>query len=199
MKRNKLESQNGMNVLLVNGSPHKNGGTARSLAIIEEELHRNHIDTTWFQVGAEPVRGCVACGRCVRTNRCSFGDDKCNELIELMLSCNGMIIGSPVYFAGPNGALLALLDRAFYATCNFNQSMAGKPGASVVSVWREGGTAALDRLNKYFLFSQMPIASSNYWPVNWNQGNDRYARDILTTLGNNYAALLIASHRTFRE
>lgn len=179
-----------MNVLLVNGSPHKNGGTANSLAVIEEELHKNSIDTTWFQIGTEPVRGCIACQQCAVTHRCRFIDDKCNELIEQMLACDGMIIGSPVYFAGPNGALLALLDRAFYATCNYGQLMAGKPGAAVVSVWREGGTASLDRLNKYLLFSQMPIAASDYWPVNWNNGQDRYALGIIKTLGDNYAKML---------
>lgn len=179
-----------MNALLVNGSPHKNGGTARSLAIIEEELHKDGIDTTWFQIGTSPVRGCIACQQCAGTNRCRFNDDKCNELIEQMLACDGMIIGSPVYFAGPNGALLALLDRAFYATCNYGQLMAGKPGAAVVSVWREGGTSSLDRLNKYFLFSQMPVVASDYWPVNWNSSNDNYAGEILRTLGKNYAKLL---------
>ena len=133
-----------MNVLLVNGSPHQSGGTARSLTILERELCRNKIETTWFQIGTAPARGCIACQRCSKTNRCGFGDGKCNELIDRMLSCDGMIIGSPVYFAGPNGALLALLDRAFYATCNYGQLMAGKPGAAVVSVWREGGTPSLD-------------------------------------------------------
>lgn len=179
-----------MNVLLVNGSPHKNGGTAGSLSIVEEELKERNIETTWFQLGMNPVRGCIACQQCARTNHCHFNDDKCNELIDDMLSCDGMIIGSPVYFAGPNGALLALLDRAFYATCNYGQHMAGKPGAAVVSVWREGGTPSLDRLNKYFLFSQMPVAASDYWPVNWNEGTDRYAEEILRTLGQNYAELL---------
>ena len=178
-------------VLLVNGSPHKNGGTARSLSIVEEELRRTGIETVWFHLGTELVRGCIACQRCSGTNRCRFDDDRCNELIELMLSCDGMIIGSPVYFAGPNGALLALLDRAFYATCNYGQLMAGKPGAAVVSVWREGGTPSLDRIYKYFLFSQMPIVSSSYWPVNWNQGTDRYASGILKTLGENFADLLL--------
>ena len=179
-----------MNVLLVNGSPHKEGGTAHSLTIVEGALRSDGIETTWFHIGAQPVRGCVACGRCSSSHHCAFSDDRCNELIDAMLACDGIVIGSPVYFAGPNGALLALLDRAFYAVCNYGQLMAGKPGASVVSVWREGGTSSLDRLNKYFLFSQMPVVASHYWPVNWNNGGDRYAAGILTTLGENMAALL---------
>lgn len=179
------------NVLLVNGSPHRNGGTARSLAVVEEELHGRGIGTTWFQLGTKPVRGCIACGQCTRAHRCRFDDDACNELIEGMLACDGMVIGSPVYFAGPNGALLALLDRAFYTTSNFGQQMAGKPGASLVSVWREGGTASLDRLNKYFLYSQMPVVASDYWPVNWNNGNDAFAYGVLQTLGQNLADLVL--------
>lgn len=178
-----------MKVLLVNGSPHRNGGTARALKIAEKELQRAGIDTEWFMLGTDPVRGCIACGSCAGTHRCAFGDDVCNDLIEKLLAADGVILGSPVYFAGPNGALTALLDRAFYAAANFGQLLKGKPAAAVVSVWREGGSAAIDRLNKYFTFAQMPIVSSDYWNVYMGSG-DSYGSSVLTTLGRNFAAML---------
>jgi multimeric flavodoxin WrbA len=179
-----------MKVLLVNGSPRKNGETALSLSIVEKELHQAGIETEWFMIGTEPVRGCCHCNRCETTQRCAFSDDKCNELIEKILACDGVIIGSPVYFAGPNGALCALLDRAFYAASNFGYLFAGKPAAAIATCWRAGATATLDRLNKYFTFSEMPVVSSNYWNMKLT-GEDAYGEKILTQLGKNMAALLL--------
>lgn len=178
-----------MNVLLVNGSPHKSGNTAAALKIVEKELQAAGLETVWFQLGTGPVSGCLACGGCSSRHRCVQKNDGCNELIEKMLSADGIIIGSPVYFAGPNGALTALLDRAFYAASNYGQLFRGKPAAAVVSVWREGGTAAIDRLNKYFTFAQMPIVSSDYWNV-YMGGGDSYGRSVLRRLGSNFADLL---------
>jgi multimeric flavodoxin WrbA len=173
-------------VLLVNGSPRKKGDTFYSLSIIEEILHTYGIETEWFQLGTDKVRGCCHCNQCQKTNRCAFGDDKCNELIEQCLAADGIIIGSPVYFAGPNGALCALLDRVFYAASNFGYLFADKPAAAVATCWRAGATATLDRLNKYFTFSEMPVVSSNYWNVKLN-GTDAYGEEILKTLGKNMA------------
>jgi multimeric flavodoxin WrbA len=178
-----------MQVLLVNGSPRKNGDTAYSLGIVEKELNRAGIDTVWFQLGTDPVRGCASCNHCSSTNRCAFKDDKCNELIELFMKADGIIIGSPVYFAGPNGALCALLDRVFYAASNYGYHFAGKPGAAVATCWRAGATATLDRLNKYFTFSEMPVVSSNYWNMKLN-GSDHYGEGILKQLGRNMATEL---------
>ena len=125
-------------VLLINGSPHAEGNTAHALKLAEEILHENGIETEWFRLPAEPVRGCVACGACKEAHRCAFTDDPANEMIEAIVRCDGVMIGSPVYFAGPNGALLALLDRVFYAASAHGRLFAGKPAAAVVTLWRGG-------------------------------------------------------------
>jgi multimeric flavodoxin WrbA len=175
-----------MKVLLVNGSPRKNGETAQSLSIVEKVLKEANIDTQWFQLGTEPVRGCCHCNSCAKTSRCAFTDDACNKLLAQCLEADGIIIGSPVYFAGPNGALCALLDRVFYAASNFGYHFAGKPGAAIATCWRAGATATLDRLNKYFTFSEMPVISSNYWNLKLT-GDDPYGEEILKQLGKNMA------------
>jgi multimeric flavodoxin WrbA len=173
-----------MKVLLINGSPRKNGETAYSLSVVEKVLQENGIETEWFQLGTEPVRGCCHCNRCAKTNRCAFTDDKCNDLIEACLAADGIVVGSPVYFAAPNGALCALLDRVFYAASNFGYHFADKPAAAIATCWRAGATATLDRLNKYFTFSEMPVVSSNYWNMKMT-GNDPYGEGILKQLGVN--------------
>jgi multimeric flavodoxin WrbA len=170
----------------MNGSPRPNGETARSLSIVENILQASGIETVWFQLGTEPVRGCCHCNRCQDANRCAFTDDKCNALIEACLASDGIVIGSPVYFAGPNGALCALLDRVFYAASNYGYLLAGKPGAAIATCWRAGATATLDRLNKYFTFSEMPVVSSNYWNMKLT-GDDPYGEEILKQLGRNLA------------
>jgi multimeric flavodoxin WrbA len=106
-----------------------------------------------------------------------------------MVEADGIIIGSPVYFAGPNGALCALLDRVFYAASNFGHLFAGKPAAAVATCWRAGATATLDRLNKYFTFSEMPVVSSNYWNLKLT-GEDAYGEEIMRCLGENMVKLL---------
>lgn len=177
------------NVLLVNGSPHRDGNTKSALKIVEAELHEFDIDTSWFQLDTKPVRGCIGCGRCSIRHRCNFKDDQCNELIDMMLEADALVIGTPVYFAGPNGALCALLDRAFYATANYGQLLAGKPAAAVATCWRAGATPSIDRINKYFTFSQMPIVSSEYW--NGYLGiRDGFGSNVLKTLGANMARIL---------
>lgn len=154
-----------MKVLLINGSPKKNGNTHEALVVIEEELQKKGIETDWFQIGTQPVRGCISCGRCRTKNRCAFQDDDCNHLIEMILEADGLIVGSPVYFAGPNGALCSLLDRVFYATCTYSQMFQGKAAAAVVSCAWTGGTAALDRLHRYFVPCQMSIINSGDYTV----------------------------------
>jgi multimeric flavodoxin WrbA len=175
-----------MKVLLVNGSPRTNGETASSLAIVEKILLEAGIETDWFHLGTNPVYGCCHCNSCAETNRCVFTEDGCNQLIEKCLEADGMIIGTPVYFAAPNGALCALLDRVFYAASNFGYLFAGKPGAAIATCWRAGATATLDRLNKYFTFSEMPVVSSNYWNMKL-MGDDPYGEEILKRLGENMA------------
>ena len=176
-------------VLLVNGSPHKNGTTAAALHIVETVLLERGVEIEWFQLDGKPVRGCIACERCAEEHRCTFRDDQCNELIEAMLRADAVMIGTPVYFAGPNGALCALLDRVFYAASTHGQMFAGKPAAAVAVCWRAGTTAALDRLNKYFTYSQMPVVSSRYWN-NYFSEEDRFGASVLRTLAGDMAEML---------
>ena len=176
-------------VLLVNGSPHKNGNTAAALKIAERELQARGLETFWFQLDGKPVRGCIACDRCSREHRCQFKDDQCNELIGKMLAADAVMIGTPVYFAGPNGALTALLDRAFYAAANYGQLFKGKPAAAIATCWRAGATPSIDRLNKYFTFSQMPVVSSDYWN-GYLGSHDSFGAEVVKTLAGNMADLL---------
>ena len=176
-------------VLLINGSPRSNGETRTALSIIEAALREKGIGCEWFQLGTEPVRGCIHCDGCKHTYRCAFGDDACNELIAGIAAADGVIIGTPVYFACANGALCALLDRVFYAGAYYGGLFAGKPSAAVATCWRSGASATLDRLNKYFTFSEMPIVSSSYWNIKL-EGEDKYGEEILRTLGYNMAKML---------
>ena len=178
-----------MKVLLVNGSPHSSGKTAGALKIIEKTLKENDIETEWFQLSAKPVRGCVACERCNDTYRCAFNDDQANELIEKIIESDGIVIGSPVYFAGPNGALLALLDRVFYAGSCHGRLFKGKIGAAVVTLWRAGSTAALDRIYKYYSYSEMPIVSSDYWNMLHSE-DDTFGEETIIRLAQNMADML---------
>lgn len=178
-------------VLLINGSPNKNGNTAAALSVAERVLSEKGIAAERIELGKKPVRGCIACERCDDTKRCVFDDDVCNTIIEKILECDAVIIGTPVYFAGPNGALCAVLDRVFYAASCKGQLFAGKPGAALATVWREGGTAALDRINKYFTYAEMPVISSNYWNVVLDSGSDDYGNAVIERMAENMAALLL--------
>ncbi len=176
-------------VLLINGSPRPDGETRHALAIIAQALWENGTECEWFQLNTEPVRGCVHCGGCKKAFRCVFRDDACNELIDRIAAADGVVIGTPVYFAGANGALCALLDRVFYAGAFYGGLFAGKPAAAVATCWRSGASATLDRLNKYFTFSEMPVVSSSYWNIKL-EGEDQYGEEILRTLGRNMAKML---------
>lgn len=149
-----------MKVLLINGSPNENGCTFRALSEVAKTLQELEIQTQIFHIGKNPVHGCIACGACAKLGKCVFHDDVANEMLALMQEADGIVIGSPVYYAGPNGALCALLDRVFYSG---GAKLAFKPAAAVVSARRSGTTATFDRLNKYFTINRMPIVSSQYW------------------------------------
>ena len=184
-----------MKVLLVNGSPHEAGNTDQTLRIIGDHLNEQGIESEIFQLGNGPVRGCIGCDQCRTSLRCVFTDDCCNALIDAISEADGVIIGSPVYFAGPNGALCAILDRVFYAAAEHGRLFAHKPAAAVVNCYRAGATAALDRLNKYFTFSEMPVVSSSYWnmivdPHPDRVSRDKYGQEILRTLAENMSFLL---------
>ena len=146
-------------VLLLNGSPHPGGCTAIALDEMIRVFEKEGIETELIQVGGKEVRGCIACGKCMSLGKCVF-DDLVNEVAGKFAEADGLVIGSPVYYASPNGSLLALLDRLFYSA-GYSTHM--KVGAAVVSARRGGTTASFDVLNKYFTISGMPVASSTYW------------------------------------
>ena len=182
-----------MKVLLLNGSPHKDGCVAVALGEVEKALNENGIETEVICVGGQAVRGCVACGACGRLGKCVI-DDVVNEVAAKFEKADGLVVGSPVYYGSPNGTLLSLLDRLFYSS-QFDKRM--KVGASVVSCRRGGNTASFDVLNKYFTISEMPVASSCYW--NQIHGNtaeearaDKEGMMVMRTLGNNMAFLMKA-------
>lgn len=147
-----------MKVLLINGSPHEKGCTYTALKEIADTLAHEGVESEILWLGVKPIAGCIACGTCRRTGKC-FVDDLVNETNARMAEFDALVVGSPVYYAGPSGQLTAFLDRLFYSRSGF----AGKLGAAVVSCRRGGASAAFDRLNKYFTISRMPIVSSQYW------------------------------------
>ncbi|MBR4716980.1 MAG: flavodoxin family protein [Lentisphaeria bacterium] len=181
-----------MHVLLLNGSPNAEGCTFTALSEIAATLKAENITSEIFQLGKKPVRGCVACGACRERGECAFQDDALPGLVEAVKRADGIVIGSPVYYAGPNGALCALLDRLFFSAGSF---LKGKPGAAVVSCRRGGASAAFDRLNKYFTISQMPVVSSQYWNSVHGFTPDDVRKDAeglqtMRTLAHNLARML---------
>lgn len=180
-----------MKVILVNGSPKKNGCTYTALTEVAGALEKNGIETEIFHVGNKPLAGCMGCGACLKTGKC-FMDDTVNEFVEKAKEADGFVFGSPVHYAAASGAITSFLDRAFYGK---GSVFAGKPGASVVSCRRGGASAAFDQLNKYFTISSMPVVSSQYWnqvhgttPEEVRQ--DEEGMQTMRTLGNNMAWLL---------
>ena len=146
-------------VILLNGSPHANGCTATALNEMIKVFQEEGIETELIHVGNKSIRGCISCNRCSETGKCVF-DDLVNEVAPKFAEADGLVVGSPVYYAGPNGTILSFMDRLFYST-SFSKQM--KVGAAVVSCRRGGNTATYDVLNKYFTISSMPVASSTYW------------------------------------
>lgn len=188
-----------MNVLLINGSPHKDGCTFTALNEVAKTLNTEGIDTEIIHVGSKDIRGCIACRRCAQIGKCVF-DDLVNETAPKFAACDGIVIGSPVYYASANGTLISFLDRLFFST-GFDKTM--KVGASVVSCRRAGNTATFDELNKYFTISNMPIASSQYWNLIHGGCAAEAQQDLeglqtMRTLGRNMA-FLIKSIRLGKE
>ena len=146
-------------VILLNGSPHANGCTATALNEMIKVFQEEGIETELIHVGNKSIRGCISCNRCSETGKCVF-NDLVNEVAPKFAEADGLVVGSPVYYGGPNGTILSFMDRLFYST-SFSKQM--KVGASVVSCRRGGNTATFDVLNKYFTISSMPVASSTYW------------------------------------
>lgn len=148
-----------MKVLLINGSPKKEGNTFIALSEVQKTLTAEGIETEMIHVGHKNIHGCIACNKCAETGKCVF-NDIVNEVADKFKDADGIVVGSPVYYASPNGTLLSFLDRLFYSS-PFDKSM--KVGAAVAVARRGGTTATFDVLNKYFTISNMPIAPSQYW------------------------------------
>lgn len=149
-----------MKVLLINGSPKKDGCTYTALAEIADTLKNENVESEIVHLGNGAVRDCIGCSTCVKLGKCVFDDDPINEIIEKAKECDGFIVGTPVYYAHPSGRVLSALDRLFYSG---KSAFTHKPAAAVASGRRAGTTASLDAVNKHFLFNQMPVVSSTYW------------------------------------
>lgn len=175
-----------MKVLLINGSPHKEGCTYTALKEVADTLEANGIKTEMMYLGVKPIAGCIACGNCQKTGKC-FVDDRVNEFIAKLPEIDGIVLGSPVYYAGASGQITSFLDRAFFAGSG---KFEGKLGAAVVSCRRGGASATFDQLNKYFTMNSMPVVSSQYWKKVGN--NLVFAVDLR---GNILHELLIKFHR----
>ena len=149
-----------MKVLLINGSPHREGNTFIALSEVARTLEAQGIGTEIVHIGTRAMQGCIACGKCAELGHCVFSDAVYTAVREKLAEADGLVVGSPVYYAGPNGSLCALLDRVFYSC---GRDLAYKPAAAVAVCRRGGASATFDRLNKYFTISNMPVVSSQYW------------------------------------
>lgn len=148
-----------MKVLLINGSPNERGCTYTALAEAQKVFEKNGIETEIVYLGKKPIAGCVACGICRKAGYCVY-DDTVNEVIDQLDDIDGLIVGSPVYYAGVSGQITSFLDRLFFAA---SAKMKGKPAASIVSCRRGGASAAFEIINKYFMMTNMPVVTSQYW------------------------------------
>ena len=180
-----------MKVLLLNGSPHKEGNTYIALNEVAKTLEENGVETEIVYLGTKPLQGCIACGRCKELGQCVFNDEV-NEVLAKMDGADGLVIGSPVYYGAPAGRLCSFLDRLFYAG---SADFKGKLGACVIACRRGGSSAAFDRLNKYFTITQMPVVASQYWNQVHGAAPQEALQDgeglqTMRTLGRNMAWLL---------
>jgi multimeric flavodoxin WrbA len=180
-----------MKVLMLNGSPRKNGNSATALQEMAKVFAEEGIETELIQVGSQPIRGCISCGGCMRTGKCVF-DDLVNETAPKFEAADGLVVASPVYYASANATLVAFLTRLFYST-HFDKTM--KVGAAISSARRSGTTATYDELNKFFGISGMPIASGQYWNGVHGREAGEAAQDaegmqMVRTLARNMAFLM---------
>ena len=181
-----------MKTLLINGSPHPNGCTFTALSLVANELKKAGIETEIVQIGTKDIRGCIGCRKCATLGHCIFSDIV-NEIAPKLMEADGVVIGSPVYFAGMNGTLVSFLDRLFYSTGDKRM----KVGAAVVSSRRAGSVQTFNAINSYFTISQMPIASSRYWTEVHGYTTDDVMKDeegvqTMRILGKNMAFLMKA-------
>ncbi len=185
-----------MKVLLINGSPRVKGNTHLALSEIAKTLNECGIESEIVWIGNKPIRGCIACCKCYELGHCVFRDDLMVEMEQKVREADGYVIGSPVYYAGPNGSLCALLDRLFYS---YGSKMRFKPAASVAVCRRGGAVSTFDRLNKYFSINSMPIVSSQYWNIVYGRAEGEALQDgegmqTMRTLARNMAWILKNIH-----
>lgn len=180
-----------MKVLMINGSPHANGNTALALAEMKKIFDAEGIETEILHIGNKDIRSCISCNTCVKKGSCVF-DDEVNAVAEKFKECDGIVVGSPVYYASANATLVAFLTRLFYST-PFDKTM--KVGAAVVAARRGGLSATFDELNKFFTISGMPVASGQYWNSVHGRAPGEAAQDLegmqsMRTLARNMAFLM---------
>lgn len=185
-----------MKVLIINGSPRQKGNTSIALAEIAKQLEKLGIESEIVWIGNKPVRGCIACNTCKdKPGACMFDDDVCNGISAKMNSSDALIVGSPVYWGQPNGAVLSIIQRAFYSN---GAAFRGKPAAAVAVCRRGGATATFETLNMPFQMMSMPVVTSQYWNIVYGRepgqaALDREGLQTMRTLANNMAALLRAT------
>lgn len=178
---------------MINGSPRENGNTKLALKEVAKTLNEEGIETVIVDIGKKAMQGCIACGWCGRMGKCTYSDMVYDKILEEFRDgIDGFIVGSPVYYGGPNGSVCALMDRICYS---LNRFMQFKPAASVVVCRRGGASAAFDRLNKYFSILNMPIVSSQYWNMVYGQTPgqaqlDEEGMQTMRTLGRNMAWMI---------
>ncbi len=183
-----------MKALIINGSPNPEGNTFIALSEVAKALNADGIETEIIQLGKKPVPGCIACQRCRQTGVCIFNTGIYQEAFAKIREADALVVGSPTYYAGPNGSLCALLDRLFYSAGRF---LAYKPAAAVGICRRGGSVSTIERLNKYFEMSNMPMPSSQYWNnafglMPGDVGRDAEGLQTMRTLGHNLARLMKA-------
>ena len=183
-----------MKVLLINGSPRKDGNTSIALSEVAKQLAHEGIDSEMVWIGNKPIRGCIACGQCKEQalGRCVFDDDVCNQISAKFAEADALVVGSPVYYGQPNGALLSIIQRAFFSN---GANISGKPAASVAVCRRGGATAVFEALNMPFQMMNMPIVTSQYWNIVYGRTPGDAALDseglqTMRTLARNMAWLL---------
>lgn len=180
-----------MKVILINGSPNLKGCTYTALEEVSKTLNQEGIETEIIHAGHKNIRGCIACRQCKTKGKCVF-DDLVNEVVPKFKECDGIVIGSPVYYASANGTLISFIDRLFYSM-TADKTM--KIGAAVVSCRRGGNTSTFDEINKYFTISGMPVASSQYWNMVHGNSPEEVKQDLegmqtMRILGKNMAFLM---------
>lgn len=181
-----------MKVLFINGSPHKEGNTYLALNEVAKIVNAEGLESEIVWIGNKLVRGCIACFKCMELGHCVFRDDLMVEFEEKVKQADAIVVGSPTYYAGPNGSLCAILDRLFLSQ---SKELQYKPAAAVAICRRGGATATFERLNKYFMMTNMPVVTSQYWNLVYGMTPGEVEKDgegmqTMRTLGRNLVWML---------